>query len=191
MEAVPRSQFVFPQHADLANREIDLPTECGQTVPSPLFLARLLIGSRLSLDMRVLLIGLASGYAAALLGQLVRDVVAVDRHRTQVAAAAERFAAFGLNNVETVWSDVLSLPLREPFDRVLILARLDVLPAAIWKQVRTGGAIIHGRAAADGRDGPGTQVLVRVEQQVDGIGKQAVICPSRLPAWRGGVAGTL
>ena len=189
MEAVPRAAFVADRHADLAWRNVALPTGCGQTVPEPLFVARMLAGSRLDPDMRVLSIGLGSGYATAVLSKLVAGVVAVERFAALVAAAAARWADLSVGNVEAHWADGLTFAPDAPVDRILAFGVLDPLPARLWSLVREGGAIVHARSSPAGPNAPDRQVLVRVERRGDGIGRQTILCPSRLPALRPGLVG--
>jgi protein-L-isoaspartate(D-aspartate) O-methyltransferase len=189
MEAVPRAAFVAPRHAGLASRNMALPTGCGQTVPEPLFVARMLGGARLLPQMRVLAIGLGSGYAVAILSYLVDHVVAVDRFASLVDAASARIADAGRDNVETRWEDGLDLGPEAPFDRLLVFGAVDPLPPRLWALVKDGAAVLHGRAAPPEPETRHRQVLVRVERQGDGIGRQTILCPSRLAPLRPGRVG--
>lgn len=185
MEAVPRTAFVAERHAALAFKDIALPGERGTSVPEPELVARLLAGSRLEPQHRVLLVGLGAGYTAAILSHLVREVLALDRIPSLVAAAVQRFAAVGRTNVAVACADGLAPTEGAPFDRILLVGAIDRPPEAVWTRLKPGGAIIHAR-----NDGPhmvGPQFLLRVEKQSDGIGRQAVLGPSRLAELRRGV----
>lgn len=189
MEAVSRARFVAERYAALAHRNVSLPTMCGQTVPEPLLVARMLAGSRLDPSLRVLSIGLGSGYATAVLAQLVAQVVAAERITTLVQAAAARLSGLAIGNVEIHWADGLRFGSDTPFDRILIFGRVDPLPARMWSLVKEGGAIVHARTAPPGPEAQHRQVLVRVERQGDGIGRQTILCPSRLAPLRQGLVG--
>ncbi len=184
LEAVPRVAFVTERYAHLAFKDIALPTERGQTVPEPLVVARLLAGSRLAPTHKVLLVGLGAGYTTAVLSHLVREVVAIDRLASLVVSAAKRLAALGRDNIELRCGDGLEPNREEVFDRILLLGAIDRPPANVWSQLAPEGAIVHARA--DGA-GAGEQLLVRVEKQADGIGRQAVLGPSRLARLRSGM----
>lgn len=187
MEAVPRTAFVAERHAALAFKDIALPAERGQSVPEPLLVARLLAGSRLDGAHRVLLVGLGAGYTAAVLSHLVREVVAVDRVPSLVVAAASRFAALGRTNIATACADGLALAGDDLFDRILLLGAIDRPPDVLWARLKPDGSIVHARNSGAHMEGP--QFLLRVEKQADGIGRQAVLGPSRLAELRHGVVG--
>ena len=189
MEAVPRAAFVADRYAALAARDIALPAERGQSVPEPLMVARLLAGSRLEARHRVLLVGLGAGYTTAVLSHLVREVVAVDRLASLVAAAAQRFVALGRDNIEVRCGDGLVPTGGELFDRILLLGSLEQPPLAIWASLKPDGLIVHARDDAPTEGG--AQCLVRVEKQTDGIGRQAILGPSRLTRLRSGVVAPL
>ena len=188
MEAVPRAAFVADRYAAFATRDIALPADRGQSVPESLTVARLLAGSRLETRHRVLLVGLGAGYTTAVLSHLVQEVVAVDRVPSLVAAAAQRFAALGRTNIEVRCGDGLMPAESELFDRILLLGSLAEPPLEIWASLKPDGLIVHARddAPAEG----GAQCLVRVEKQSDGIGRQAILGPSRLTRLRNGVVGS-
>jgi protein-L-isoaspartate(D-aspartate) O-methyltransferase len=158
-----------------------LPIACGQTVPEPLFVARMMAGSMLRKDMRVLVIGVGSGYATAVLSHLVRHVVAVDRFKTLASEAEARLGSLAIENVEVAWADGLQVRVGEPFDRILLFAVADPLPESLWPHLAKDGAIVHARRMTDGQgDVPARQVLIRTSLYTDGLSRDAVICPARL-----------
>jgi protein-L-isoaspartate(D-aspartate) O-methyltransferase len=189
MEAVPRTPFVSPRHAELAFRDIALPAPCGQSVAEPLFVARMLAAGRLDRTMRVLVVGVGTGYATAVLSCLVAEVVGVERFRTLVAIAEGHMARLGRRNVELLRADGFDLAPLPPFDRILVLATVASVPPAIAALVKPGGAVLHARPAEG--EGRQRQVLVSVERPIDGISKQTIIGPCRLPSLRPGLPARL
>lgn len=191
MEAVPRAAFVADRYAPLATRDVALPIGCGQTAPEPFFVARVLAGSLLDKHMRVLVIGLGSGYATAVLAHLVREVVAVERFRTLVNAATSRFLSLGLDNIAVRWADGAETLGFDRFDRIVIFAVADPLPDLLWTQVERGGAILFARPDLEGLGQRPRQVMVRAQRPVDGMTKELVIGPSRLLPLRSGLSQQL
>lgn len=185
MEAVPRTAFVAERYAALAFKDIALPAERGQSVPEPFLVARLLAGGGLEAQHRVLLVGLGAGYTTAVLSHLVREVLAVDRMPSLVTGAAQRLTSLGRTNVAVDCADGLDLAGDDLFDRILLLGAIDRPPEGLWQRLKPDGAILHARN--DGAHMLGPQFLLRVEKQADGIGRQAVLGPSRLAELRRGV----
>ena len=185
MEAVSRGDFVAPRFAALAFKDIVLPADRGQSVPEPITVARLLAGGRLDAGQRILLVGLGAGYTAAVLSHLVREVVALERLPSLAAGAANRFVALGVTNITVRCADGLAPEEDGLFDRVLLLGAIDQPPESLWSCLKPDGVIVHARNDGPHLDGP--QFLVRVEKQADGIGRQAVLGPSRLAELRRGV----
>ena len=95
MEAVPRELFVEPPDRAAAWRDMALPIACGQTISQPFVVATMTEQLKLRPNDRVLEIGTGSGYQAAILARLVRDVVSVERFKTLADRARKRLADLG------------------------------------------------------------------------------------------------
>ena len=146
LESVPRGEFTPHQYADLAYKETALPIPCGQTMPDPFYVARLMEALALEPHHRVLEIGSGSGYVSAVLGRLAGSVTALERFSSLVTGAQTRLAALNLPNVETRWADGLSADLPQGrFDRILIHASIERLEP-LWRDALTGeGLILAGQ----------------------------------------------
>lgn len=164
MEAVPRDVFVPVDSVGEAYAERALPIDCGQTISAPaivgIMTAALDVGDR---D-RVLEIGTGSGYQAAVLAKLARRVYTVDRFRTLVTAAEQRFAALNLSNITTrVGDGTKGWPEQAPFDKIVVTAAGENLSEGLLAQVRVGGFIVAPVGPPDG-----VQKLVKVVRTEDG-----------------------
>lgn len=164
IEAVPRDVFVPVDSVGEAYAERALPIDCGQTISAPaivgIMTAALDVGDR---D-RVLEIGTGSGYQAAVLAKLARRVYTVDRFRTLVTAAEQRFAALNLSNITTrVGDGTKGWPEQAPFDKIVVTAAGETLSEGLLAQVRVGGFIVAPVGPPDG-----VQKLVKVVRTEDG-----------------------
>jgi protein-L-isoaspartate(D-aspartate) O-methyltransferase len=152
MDEVPRAQFVDPEHAGSAYADHALPIACGQTISQPYVVAYMTEQLALRPHHRVLEIGTGSGYQAAVLSRLAREVVSIERYRTLADAAAKRLRALGYTNIEVVAGDGLEgLPARAPFDRIIVTAATPSVPEALVAQLGEGGIMLLPVGPQDGR----------------------------------------
>jgi len=100
MEDIPRDRFVEPNDRAHAWRDTALAIACGQTISQPFVVAYMTEQLQLNAGHRVLEVGTGSGYQAAILSKLVRDVLSIERYRTLADAARTRLEALGLHNIE-------------------------------------------------------------------------------------------
>jgi protein-L-isoaspartate(D-aspartate) O-methyltransferase len=143
MEQVPRKLFL-PAHLH-ADAYVDraLPIECGQTISQPSLVAMMTEALGVQPGDRVLEIGTGSGYQAAVLSKLAREVYTIERFRSLLTLAEERFAALRLDNVMTKLDDgALGWPEKAPFDRIIVTAAAPELPTALVGQLKIGGVMV-------------------------------------------------
>src|SRR5918912_3976017 len=105
MEEVPRELFVDEADRDGAYRDSALPIACGQTISQPFVVAYMTEQLQLRPVHRVLEIGTGSGYQAAVLSKIAREVVTVERYRTLASAAQARLTTIGCKNVDVIVGD--------------------------------------------------------------------------------------
>jgi protein-L-isoaspartate(D-aspartate) O-methyltransferase len=143
MDEVPRDQFVGPAFGASAYADQALPIDCGQTISQPYVVAYMTEQLDLRPHHRVLEIGAGSGYQAAVLSRLVREVVTVERYRTLAEAARERLAALGYNNAEVISGDGFAgYPAKAPFDRIIVTAAAEEAPDALLDQLAGDGIMV-------------------------------------------------
>src|ERR1019366_5467508 len=140
MDEVPRGDFVEGEFAGRAYADQALPIECGQTISQPYVVAYMTEQLALSPHHRVLDVGTGSGYQAAVLSRLAREVVSIERYRTLAAQARARLAALGYDNVEVITGDGFAgVPGKAPYDRIIITAAAEQVPQTLIDQLGDDG----------------------------------------------------
>jgi protein-L-isoaspartate(D-aspartate) O-methyltransferase len=92
---------------------------------------------------RVLEVGTGSGYQAAVLAELVREVISIERHASLADAARDRLGRLGYANVRVIHADAsLGYPLEGPYDRILITAATPAIDPALAQQLTADGRIV-------------------------------------------------
>ncbi len=143
MRTVPREEFVLPRWRDAAYDDRPLPIEEGQTISQPWVVARMAEAARVSAADRVLEVGGGSGYAAAVLGLLAREVHVVERHPPLAEAARARLHRLGETNVHVHEGDgTIGLPDLAPFDAIIVSAGGPRVPEALKAQLSDGGRLV-------------------------------------------------
>ncbi|WP_116119521.1 protein-L-isoaspartate(D-aspartate) O-methyltransferase [Paraburkholderia sp. BL6669N2] len=143
MGHVPREVFLSPDLRAWAYADAALPIDAGQTITQPFMVARMLQAARLEPQDRVLEIGTGSGYAAAVLAEMVARVDTIERHRQLAESAMDRLRALGYGNVNVYTADgTLGLPARAPFDAIVATASGPGVPPAWSAQLEIGGRIV-------------------------------------------------
>jgi protein-L-isoaspartate(D-aspartate) O-methyltransferase len=171
LDEVPREHFVDRNLFEHAYDDHALPIACGQTISQPYVVAYMTEQLELRPPHRVLEIGTGSGYQAAILSRMVREVVTIERYRTLADTARQRLQTLGFTNVEVRHGDGLAgAPDRAPFDRILLTAAADAIPDALLDQLAEGGIMLlplgpHG----------GTQQIVKLTKSEGGIRRDDLI----------------
>jgi protein-L-isoaspartate(D-aspartate) O-methyltransferase len=143
MDEVPREHFVETSLVDSAYADQALPIACGQTISQPYVVAYMTEQLRVGPGHRVLEVGTGSGYQAAILSRLAREVITIERYRTLAESARTRLATLGYNNVEVRVGDGLDgLPEQAPFDRIIVTAAAETIPDVLVEQLAEGGVMI-------------------------------------------------
>lgn len=143
MDEVPREYFVGSQYAEQAFADHALPIACGQTISQPYIVAYMTEQLRLQPEHRVLEIGTGSGYQAAVLSRLAREVVSIERYRTLGELARSRLKTLGYDNVEVIVGDGMQgAPDKAPFDRIIVTAAAEDVPEALTAQLAEGGIMV-------------------------------------------------
>ena len=143
MDWVPREEFVPPELADLAYEDRALPIGLEQTISQPYTVAFMCQEARIKPGDKVLEIGTGSGYGAAVLSLLAREVHTVERIEELYVEARERLARLGYQNVRVYHRDgTLGLPEEAPFDAIVCTAGAEDLPRAYPEQLAEGGRLL-------------------------------------------------
>ena len=140
---VPREAFISEDYAGIAYDDRPLPIGSGQTISQPYVVALMIQAADVKSGDRVLEVGAGSGYAAAILGQIAAEVIAIERVAEFVPAARERMQRFGYDNIRVVHGDgTLGLPDEAPFDAILAAASGSHVPDALVRQLAPGGRLV-------------------------------------------------
>jgi protein-L-isoaspartate(D-aspartate) O-methyltransferase len=143
MRLVPREQFVPGHLKEFAFEDAPLPIEAEQTISQPYIVALMIGAAELGPDDRVLEIGGGSGYAAAIMGQVAGEVIAIERHAELVRLATGRMERFGYLNVSILQGDgSKGLPDAGPFDAIVAAASGPEVPDDLLFQLREGGRLV-------------------------------------------------
>jgi protein-L-isoaspartate(D-aspartate) O-methyltransferase len=141
--AVPREAFVPEGLHEFAYNDTPLPIGHGQTLSQPYIVALGVQALGLKGHERVLEIGTGSGYAAAILGRIVREVYTVERLTPLADSARERLARLGIDNVHVHHANgTLGWPEHGPYDAILVAAGGPEVPQALIDQLAPGGRIV-------------------------------------------------
>jgi len=120
-----------------------LPISCGQTISQPYVVAYMSEQLRVQPRHRVLEIGTGSGYQAAVLSRLAREVVSVERYRTLGDRARERLHALNYSNVDVVVGDgLVAAAERGPFDRIMVTAAAEAIPQLLVDLLANDGVMV-------------------------------------------------
>lgn len=148
IELAPRRHFVPLDKRDIAYDAVNVPIACGQTLPPPMTAALLAQMLDVQQTHKVLTPGLGSGYLAAILSHMATRVYTVERYKTLIQEANERFRALDIYNVVTRHGDGrYGWPGQAPFDRIVMGYALRAEPDAVLDQLAPGGkmlAVIDG-----------------------------------------------
>ena len=166
---VPREAFVSPDYAAAAYDDHPLPIEAGQTISQPYIVALMIEAAGIKSGDKVLEVGAGSGYAAAVISRIARDVVAIERQHDLVQVAQGRLKRLGYDNVRIVEGDgTRGCPEEVPFDAILAAASGSHVPPPLVAQLAPEGRLVMPVGE------PGwVQKLVKVTKQEDGILQQS------------------
>lgn len=143
MRQVHREDFVPPNMRDAAFRDGALPIGHGQTISQPYIVALMTDLLELSEQSIVLEIGTGTGYQAAILACLAKQVYSIERIPALAQAAQQRLQKMGYDNVETRCGDgYQGWPEKAPFDGIVVTAAAPYVPPALLEQLKPGGRMV-------------------------------------------------
>jgi protein-L-isoaspartate(D-aspartate) O-methyltransferase len=143
MLRVPRARFVPPHHENLAYANTALSIGHGQTISQPLIVALMTHLLRIDPAHTILEVGTGSGYQAAVLGELAKQVYTVEVIPALGAAAGERLEALGYDNVRVRIGDGCEgWPEHAPYDGIIVTAATPEIPTELVNQLRPGARLV-------------------------------------------------
>jgi len=181
MDEIPRELFVEPADRDDAYRDSALGIACGQTISQPFVVAYMTEQLQLQQRHRVLEIGTGSGYQAAILARLCRDVLTIERYRTLVQTARARLRQLGYDHVEVMLGDGFDIPENAgTFDRIIVTAALERIPEELTERLEPGGILLAPVGPQQG-----AQTLVRLTRTESGLERKDLVDVRFVPALPG------
>ena len=170
MGRVPRELFLPEGEADLAYEDGAFPIGFGQTISQPFIVASICSLLELTGDERVLDVGTGSGYQAAVLAELARDVTTIERVPELCDRARAVLARAGYDRVDVRLGDgSLGVSERAPFDAIAVAAAAPTVPRALYEQLEEGGRLVLPRGSRWGQE------LVQVVRTPDGPAERTSI----------------
>ncbi len=143
MREIPRHLFIPHPYDESAYDDNPLPIGNGQTISQPYIVALMTELLSLRPEDRVLEIGAGSGYQAAILSSLARQVTTIERIASVAELARKNLAALGLTNVRIVLGDgTLGYPEQAPYDGIIITAATPEVPRPLIDQLAEGGRLV-------------------------------------------------
>ena len=140
MGRVPRHLFVPERERDEAYSDTPLPIGYGQTISQPYIVAFMTQALELEPDHRVLEIGTGSGYQAAVLSELAKEVYTIEIVSPLAERATETLKSMGYRNVHVLTGNgYLGWQEYAPYDRIIVTAAPDEVPPALVEQLKIGG----------------------------------------------------
>jgi len=143
MSRVPREMFVPSGYWHAAYEDRPLPIGQGQTISQPLIVAMMTEALELEGQENVLEVGTGSGYQAAILAELARWVVTVERYDELAETATETLKKLGYANVEVHLAEAkLGWPPQAPYNAMVVSAGAPTVPKDLLDQLAVGGRLI-------------------------------------------------
>ncbi|MGB4728295.1 MAG: protein-L-isoaspartate(D-aspartate) O-methyltransferase [Thermogutta sp.] len=171
MGRIPRHEFVPENVIHEAYDDHPLPIGHGQTISQPYIVALMTQLAKPRKESRALDIGTGSGYQAAVLAELCREVYSIEIIEPLAKSAAERLKRLGYTNVVVRAGDgYRGWPEKAPFDVIIVAAAPDHVPKPLVDQLALGGRLVIPV-------GRGQQDLLVIEKQPDGSIRQTSVAP--------------
>ncbi|MGB2814413.1 MAG: protein-L-isoaspartate(D-aspartate) O-methyltransferase [Dehalococcoidales bacterium] len=143
MARIPRERFVPKESRHLAYEDIPLPIGLEQTISQPFIIALMTEALELTGAEKVLEIGTGSGYQAAILAELTRRVVTVERLPKLAETARKVLDSLEYRNIEIHLSEeTLGCPEEAPFEAILVTAGAPIVPPELISQLALGGRMV-------------------------------------------------
>jgi len=143
MARIPRERFVPPQEQDLAYEDIPLPIGLDQTISQPFIIALMTEALELTGSEKVLEVGTGSGYQAAILAELARLVITVERLPALTEGAKRVLDSLGYTNVVVHLAEkTLGWQAEAPYDAIMVTAGAPRVPVDLLAQLAIGGRLV-------------------------------------------------
>ena len=172
MRMTPRHLFVPPNVRSMAYEDHPVPIGYGATISQPYIVALMTELLAPSKKHRILEIGTGSGYQAAILGQLAREVYSIEIVPELASAAAQTLRDLCYNNITVRQGDgYKGWPERAPFDAIILTAAPPEVPEALISQLAKGGRLVAPVGSL------WMQELIVIDKSAGGAIRRRSVCP--------------
>ncbi len=143
MSRIPRERFVPPESQQLAYEDGPMPIGLDQTISQPFIIALMTEALELTGSEKVLEVGTGSGYQAAILAELARLVITVERLPVLAESARKVLDSLGYTNIEVhLAGKTIGWPAEAPYDAIMVTAAAPRVPADLLVQLAIGGRMV-------------------------------------------------
>ncbi len=162
-EVIPHEVFIPKEYAQYAYKDKTLPIGFGQSMTSPVHLAKLFVALEPDGAKTLLEIGTGSGYGAAVLSRLARRIFSVEKINTLSHRAQENWANARIGRTIGFCHDgLLGLEAQAPFERILLSGSVKEIPKVFFEQLADGGILVAPVGMPNDR-----QIITKVERVGD------------------------
>ena len=148
----PRERFLPPETRSEAKLDRAVSIGMEQTISQPYIVGFMTAALEVSGNHRVLEVGTGSGYQAAILSALAREVVTIERHATLSLRARGVLDGLGITNVRyRIGDGSLGVPEFAPYDRILVTAAAPAMPSPLFEQLTEGGLLVAPIGSEEGQ----------------------------------------
>ena len=163
LRKTPRHRFVPETYRHLSYEDHPLPIGQNQTISQPFIVAYMTEAAEISPQDKVLEIGTGSGYQAAILGEIAREVYTIEIIPELAERARQTLGELGYKNVQVkAGNGYLGWPEHAPFDAIIVTAAPDEIPKALVEQLAVNGKMVIPV-------GVGDQEMVIITKTKDGV----------------------
>lgn len=143
MNRIPRERFVADAHAPFAYSDDDIPLSGDRIMAAPAGFGLLVQLANISDEDVVLDVGCGTGYSTAVLAQLASAVIGLESDAVLAGTGNDLLAALDIGNAAIVAGPLDAGVVREaPFDSIILEGAVDVVPPALFDQLRDGGRLV-------------------------------------------------
>ena len=181
LDHIPREEFIPKAMRGQAYENAALPIDSGQTISQPYIVAFMTQALKVTKKHKVLEVGTGSGYQATVLARLCRRLFTIERHLPLLTAAEEIFKKLNIFNITTLFGNGMKgWPEQAPFDRIMVTAASEEIPAKLLEQLKDGGIMVIP-VGAQGK----SQHIIRISRHGDDYNQENLLPVKFVPLLSG------